>query len=47
MKSVAETGTVLDRIVAQTRHRDLGTLMHHYMRPAEALASTTSRDLGL
>ena len=29
------------------RPRDLGTLLNHYIRPAEALAHTTSRDLGL
>jgi hypothetical protein len=29
------------------RHRDLGTLLNHYIRPAEAIVNTTSRDLGL
>jgi hypothetical protein len=29
------------------RHRDLATLVNHYIRLAEALATTTSRDLGL
>jgi integrase len=40
-------GAPIDRIAAQTRHRDLATLFYHYIRPAEALATTTSRDLGL
>jgi transposase len=38
---------VKNDVPAQTRHRDLGTLLNHYIRPAEALAHTTSRDLGL
>ena len=33
-------------VAAQTRHHDLATLFNHYIRPAEALATTTSRDLG-
>lgn len=36
-------GAPIDRIAAQTRHRDLGTLLNHYIRPAEALATSTSR----
>jgi integrase len=43
----AVNGVPIDRIAAQTRHRDLGTLLNHYIRPAEAMATTTSRDLGL
>jgi integrase len=43
----AVNGVPIDRIAAQTRHRDLGTLLNHYIRPAEAMAATTSRDLGL
>lgn len=43
----AVNGVPIDRIAAQTRHRDLGTLLTHYIRPAEAMATTTSRDLGL
>lgn len=43
----AVNGAPIDRIAAQTRHRDLGTLLNHYIRPAEAMATTTSRDLGL
>jgi integrase len=45
--TAAVNGAPIDRIAAQTRHRDLGTLLNHYIRPAEALATTTSRDLGL
>ncbi len=40
-------GVPIDRIAAQTRHRDLRTLFNHYIRPADAVATTTSRDLGL
>lgn len=43
----AVNGAPIDRIAAQTRHRDLGTLLNHYIRPAEAMMTTTSRDLGL
>lgn len=45
--TAALNGVPIDRIAAQTRHRDLGTLFNHYIRPADALATTTSRDLGL
>jgi integrase len=45
--TAAVNGAPIDRIAAQTRRRDLGTLLNHYIRPAEALATTTSRDLGL
>jgi integrase len=38
--TAAINGAPIDRIAAQTRHRDLGTLFNHYIRPA-------SRDLGL
>ncbi len=41
------TGPPIDRIAAQTRHRDLGTLLNHYIRPAETMMTTTSRDLGM
>ena len=45
---VYRSGTATtERIAAQTRHRDLATLLNHYIRPAEALATTTSRVLGL
>jgi len=40
-------GVPLARIAAQTRHRDLSVLVNRYIRPLEALASTSSRDLGL
>lgn len=45
--TAAVNGAPIDRIAAQTRHRDLGTLLNHYIRPAEAMATTTSRNLGL
>lgn len=45
--TAAINGAPIDRIAAQTRHRDFGTLLNHYIRPAEALATSTSRDLGL
>lgn len=45
--TAAVNGAPIDRIAAQTRHRDLGTLLNHCIRPAEAMATTTSRDLGL
>lgn len=45
--TAAVNGASIDRIAAQTRHRDLGTLLNHYIRPAEAMVTTTSRDLGL
>lgn len=36
-----------ERIAAQTRHNDLSVLLNRYIRPLDALASTSSRDLGL
>jgi len=45
--TAAVNGAPIDRIAAQTRHRDLTTLFTRYIRPADALATTTSRDLGL
>ena len=45
--AAAVSGASIDRIAAQTRHRDLTTLLNHYIRPADVLAGTTSRDLGL
>jgi integrase len=45
--TAATNGAPIDRIADQTRHRDLTTLFNHYIRPADALATTTSRDLGL
>lgn len=40
-------GVPLARIAAQTRHRDLAVLVNRYIHPLEALATTSSRDLGL
>jgi len=40
-------GVPLARIAAQTRHRDLSVLVNRYIRPLEALATTSSRDLGM
>ena len=37
----------LTRIAAQTRRKDLGVLVNRFIRPLEALATTSSRDLGL
>lgn len=40
-------GVPLARIAAQTQHKDLSVLVNRYIRPLEALATTSSRDLGL
>jgi len=45
--TAALNGIAIDRIAAQTRHRDIRYLVECYIRPADALANTTSRDLGL
>ena len=45
--SAAVAGVALDRIAAQTRHKRLSTLLERYIRPAQALDLTSSRDLGL
>jgi len=45
--AAALAGVPLDRIAAQTRHKDLTVLVTRYIRPLEALASTSSKDLGL
>ena len=45
--AAAMAGVPLTRIAAQTRHKDLGVLVNRYIRPLEALATTSSRDLGL
>jgi integrase len=45
--AAALAGVPLTRIAAQTRHKDLGVLVNRYIRPLEALATTSSRDLGL
>jgi integrase len=43
----ARSGVPLARIAAQTRHKDLSVLVNRYIRPLEALSTTSSRDLGL
>ena len=45
--AAAMAGVPLDRIAAQTRHKDLTVLVNRYIRPLEALATTSSKDLGL
>lgn len=45
--TAAQNGAPVDRIAAQTRHRALDSLIAHYIRPADTMARTTSRDLGL
>ena len=45
--TAALAGVPLDRIAAQTRHKELTVLVNRYIRPLEALATTSSRDLGL
>lgn len=45
--TAAIAGIGLDRIAAQTRHKRLSTLLDRYIRPAQALDFTSSRDLGL
>lgn len=45
--TAALAGVRLDRIAAQTRHKDLSVLVNRYIRPLEALATASSRDLGL
>jgi integrase len=45
--TTALAGVPLKRIAAQTRHRDISVLVERYIRPLDALATTSSRDLGL
>ena len=45
--TAALAGVSLDRIAAQTRHKRLSTRLERYIRPAQALDHTSSRDLGL
>lgn len=45
--TAARNGAAHDRIASQTRHRQISTLLDHYIRPAQALARSTSRDLSL
>ena len=45
--SAALAGVAVERIAAQTRHRRLDVLIERYIRPVQALQTTSSRDLGL
>ncbi len=45
--SAALAGVGIDRIAAQTRHRRIDILIDRYIRPVQALQTTSSRDLGL
>ena len=45
--TAALAGVPLNRIAAQTRHKDISVLVNRYIRPLEALATTSSRELGL
>lgn len=45
--AAAAAGVSVDRIAAQTRHRRVDVLVERYIRPAQLLATTSSRDLGL
>jgi hypothetical protein len=45
--TAALAGVRLDRMAAQTRHKDLPVLVHRYIRPLGALATTSSKELGL
>lgn len=45
--SAALAGIGIDRIAAQTRHRRIDILIDRYIRPVQALQTTSSRDLGL
>ena len=45
--TAARAGVRVERIAAQTRHRHIDVLIERYIRPVEALDTTSSRDLGL
>jgi hypothetical protein len=45
--SAALAGVSVERIAAQTRHRRIDVLVERYIRPVQALQTTSSRDLGL
>jgi integrase len=45
--SAALAGVGVERIAAQTRHRRIDVLIERYIRPIDALRTTSSRDLGL
>jgi hypothetical protein len=40
--AAALAGVPLNRIAAQTRHKDLSVLVNRYIRPLEALATTSA-----
>lgn len=44
--TAARAGVSVDRIAAQTRHKKVSILLERYIRPAEILETTSSRDLG-
>ena len=45
--SAAVARVSVDRIAAQTRLRRIDVLIEHYIRPIDALQTTSSKDLGL
>ncbi len=45
--SAALAGVGVERIAAQTRHRRIDVLIERYIRPIDALRTTSSRHLGL
>jgi integrase len=45
--SAALAGVSVDRIAAQTRHQRIDVLIEHYIRPIDALQTSSSKDLGL
>ena len=45
--SAAQAGISIARIAAQTRHKRIDVLIERYIRPVDALNTTSSRDLGL
>ncbi len=45
--SAVRAGISVERIAAQTRHKRIDVLVERYIRPIEALRTTSSRDLGL
>ena len=40
-------GISVERIAAQTLHRPIDVLIERYIRPVQALQTTSGRDLGL
>lgn len=45
--TAALAGVSIDSIAAQTRHKKISILLERYIRPADALRHTSSKDLGL